>query len=992
MKGIKFIITTANTITSDSSLKFFEMLSGFFKDKQIKHLEKLPGMITRTIFIFSFFFCFLFYTTNLNAKLPKKQIKGIDSPLQGKYSNLSPLGGIVWSEGNILNNIVELNEKLPEQKNKEKNKMPLSQLEKKKEESNHSDLRTVVNELFHRIDNSFLPTKTGFRVGSYLHTELLGKISGFLENVKNTNTNDDTVKALAKIIFNDEKVINDFKKNKEHLEEKISTLVEIKKKKKSNNEKENEERIRTEKSLINDINRLLFFNGNLEQNYLEKRKDEQYHNNNLQKMANDLAKKLLMSKSHPQLNNVLTSYLWHMAQKKEDYLAYYKGLATQLKNINLDDKGWLNESFSSEEAKENQGKLNSNDSYDKKVFKILYNNQKNAPLQYTGHTTFNGDTYPDCGETSLRNFFKIILNFDDNYNIKILDNMKPKKNKTNKIEELKEFFKKFNTSISQNDQNARDSWGKIVANLPGVIYARNHNNERSEIHAGSKNMLKAIKALLGLDEDEGMNWEKLMGFINEANEPKDRESREIKIIKSNIAEDFGSIEFSTKHEGNFNWKFEEMHFTIDPASDKEKDPEEELNNSKETEKLLSDFINKKEPLSITDVALLDLISLYPITDKKLEVQLEHMKKPTEKIKDLNSYVKNDLYILCLNKINNTVRDNKNVDIEKVLNNLEKSGITFNNGLILALYKLTNSNQTSERIIQKYFTNTNPDYPKLVEELIKKRTARKAIVEHILKNKGWEKHSKFVEQLINEGRPPVDHVDYEILEILKTNEDWKKDQKTFVKLLNKLIKKGNATKDIITQLNNYWKYPNLVKQLIVNGRPDSAQDVMLDTDIVFHILSADSEYWVNHPDLIEKLINKIPLINKAIDKEKIKGKKEELIRYRDNLKMVISNAFKKEDWQGYYNKLLGEASIEAILKLYSDPKKLKIINIIRGAIKQKNKKKIFKIISNPDNRDLFNKLIPPCLNELKLTGTSKLLDFDEIALKIVNKLKEKLPNN
>jgi hypothetical protein len=98
--------------------------------------------------------------------------------------------------------------------------------------------------------------------------------------------------------------------------------------------------------------------------------------------------------------------------------------------------------------------------------------------------------FPDCGESSLRNFINVITyNMDLGiYNLEILDIL-------GAVDELKEYYTVFNneelqSSIQKVDifgglYNAREAWVNVVSNLPNVLYVKEHNGYKYEM-AGIK--------------------------------------------------------------------------------------------------------------------------------------------------------------------------------------------------------------------------------------------------------------------------------------------------------------------------------------------------------------------------------------------------------------------------------------------------------------------------------------------------------------------------
>ena len=118
------------------------------------------------------------------------------------------------------------------------------------------------------------------------------------------------------------------------------------------------------------------------------------------------------------------------------------------------------------------------------------------------------DQYPDCGETTLRNFFNFLLLGDHGFDISLL-------NKFNPISELKEYYAIFNNfniqsspdkyPIYRNNLNARDAWSYLIlkfANKDINFVERCTDNNRFELNAGmslngrTSNFFQAVKNLL----------------------------------------------------------------------------------------------------------------------------------------------------------------------------------------------------------------------------------------------------------------------------------------------------------------------------------------------------------------------------------------------------------------------------------------------------------------------------------------------------------------
>jgi hypothetical protein len=102
-------------------------------------------------------------------------------------------------------------------------------------------------------------------------------------------------------------------------------------------------------------------------------------------------------------------------------------------------------------------------------------------------TQYGETTFPDCGETSLLNFFAAVLYnpLEKNWNHQLLDAI-------NADQKLKKFFHDFSPS-TLNTQHAHNRWAQVLSGKAGVDYTRAN---RCEINAGIDNMLKVIAALV----------------------------------------------------------------------------------------------------------------------------------------------------------------------------------------------------------------------------------------------------------------------------------------------------------------------------------------------------------------------------------------------------------------------------------------------------------------------------------------------------------------
>lgn len=73
-------------------------------------------------------------------------------------------------------------------------------------------------------------------------------------------------------------------------------------------------------------------------------------------------------------------------------------------------------------------------------------------------------SYADCGATSLRNFFRILIRTNTlDCDVSILRRM-------GASSQIIDFFTTYNTHVKQASKEARNAWGKLTCNHPGVVY------------------------------------------------------------------------------------------------------------------------------------------------------------------------------------------------------------------------------------------------------------------------------------------------------------------------------------------------------------------------------------------------------------------------------------------------------------------------------------------------------------------------------------------
>jgi len=183
--------------------------------------------------------------------------------------------------------------------------------------------------------------------------------------------------------------------------------------------------------------------------------------------------------------------------------------------------------------------------------------------------------YPDCGETSLRNFFNIAFTHEGVFSevrfAAFLGRFPAPP--TAKLMELQTFYRRFPRIVHQTTQAARDAWSAIVSGLnhPGdplpIVYRNGTHNLKG---AGLRNMLNLIAHLL---PDPLLNgpWQggpglaQATGKLDRLCELVSTEGRTFawQAVKGGWeGMDFGTLDFTLNREPGFAWTFRPGHFAM----------------------------------------------------------------------------------------------------------------------------------------------------------------------------------------------------------------------------------------------------------------------------------------------------------------------------------------------------------------------------------------------------------------------------------------------
>ena len=174
-------------------------------------------------------------------------------------------------------------------------------------------------------------------------------------------------------------------------------------------------------------------------------------------------------------------------------------------------------------------------------------------------------TYPDCGESTLRNFINI-LTYDkenDKFDIEKLERLKPN-------DKLKEYYRVFNTVVKQSNENVeleifgkkltpRYAWDLVVSNFSKVKYNKNcktaeDDSYNYELMDGLSEELKDGKYVVNVLQ----LIKNLFLLVNDWKDFNDDDTQ----INVNLSTDgFGKISIENKN-GSFDWDLEQQHYAF----------------------------------------------------------------------------------------------------------------------------------------------------------------------------------------------------------------------------------------------------------------------------------------------------------------------------------------------------------------------------------------------------------------------------------------------
>ena len=271
-----------------------------------------------------------------------------------------------------------------------------------------------------------------------------------------------------------------------------------------------------------------------------------------------------------ELFHVILAIVWWISNNKNGIKEYYEGINSILPlelQVTIPEI-FITDIYTKTEL-ENVDSMDQLDFYNglANTYKLKKGSIHLYNQQYSISCCDECKKYPDCGESTIRNFINIITyNIGkNNFDIEKLKKLNPKK-------EVLEYYEKFNNIILQSSEkeveifnkqlNARDAWSIVVSNLPGVNYKFKSTHDENywyEIEDGlskiTKNGVQIINILQVLRN--------LFICLKDWNDFETKLDNKIEIDSSKLdQEGFGIIQIMTEQD-NFYWHFQKGHYKFE---------------------------------------------------------------------------------------------------------------------------------------------------------------------------------------------------------------------------------------------------------------------------------------------------------------------------------------------------------------------------------------------------------------------------------------------
>ena len=218
------------------------------------------------------------------------------------------------------------------------------------------------------------------------------------------------------------------------------------------------------------------------------------------------------------IEQVLTSYFWKRSHQKADVLELFSGMPQFLTDPNLlksDSKkaSFLKNHFELERVPHlsTLSEVEANQLPEPWVteadelgvlFKLDQRRRSKYPQMISGdqtrHTSLGTEHYPDCGETSIRNFLNLITYDRETHTFDPHNLKRVSAGPGVKVHPaLITFYEKYPDLSAALSSTAREDWSnQVISSHAGVRYRRPEHLPQCEMDAGLKNFLKVLDRIL----------------------------------------------------------------------------------------------------------------------------------------------------------------------------------------------------------------------------------------------------------------------------------------------------------------------------------------------------------------------------------------------------------------------------------------------------------------------------------------------------------------
>jgi hypothetical protein len=301
---------------------------------------------------------------------------------------------------------------------------------------------------------------------------------------------------------------------------------------------------------------------------------KRYMNVNYGEYINNFIAKVWREGNDILMYHIVLAILWHNADSKAGIEEYYIGINEVFERVGLstiDIPANFSTSLFTHELTLDNNIHDNRDNFNYMLAVIYYTSNKIhiSTQDYTNIYIPEHISFRDCGEVALRNFIQILITRVSGFDFSLLD-------KYGAIDQVKEYFKYFNTNLKVSDDytetgflkdrfehinvrlKSRDAWGMIVSNLECARYYNKYMADGDifnyEILDGTANdsdipnMLAIIRYLFR----EIKEWEDFNDDIVDVKNNLD-------INKDRIS---GDVHIYNKFLGKYTMGFHRMHYTF----------------------------------------------------------------------------------------------------------------------------------------------------------------------------------------------------------------------------------------------------------------------------------------------------------------------------------------------------------------------------------------------------------------------------------------------